>query len=74
MAMSVYLIPLEQVKQLVTSDFSVLLDLVVKQESVRLDTSDLQGDDEGIVYCDEAADRYVDCWRRVADKYVSCGL
>jgi predicted lipid carrier protein YhbT len=73
MAMSVYLIPLDQVLQLVGSEFSVLVDLL-NRNLVRLDTSDLLGEDEGIVHCDEETDRYVDCWRHVADRYAVSGL
>ena len=71
MAMSVYLIPLDQVRHIIASEFPALKDLV-NRNFVRLDTSDLDGD-EGIVYCDQEADRYIDCWRRVAGKYASCG-
>jgi hypothetical protein len=72
MAMSVYLVPLEQVHDIIVRDFPSLRDLV-NRSFVRLDTSDLDGD-EGVVYCDQEADRYMDCWRRVAGKYASCGL
>ena len=72
MTMSVYLVPLDQVREIIAMDFPALKDLV-NRSFVRLDTSDLDGD-EGIVYCDQEADRYIDCWRRVAGKYASCGL
>ena len=73
MAMSVYLVPLESVHAILRDDFPVLRGLVEKS-FVRLDTSDLTGEDEGIVYCEEECDRYIDCWRRVAGKYATCGL
>jgi hypothetical protein len=72
MAMSVYLVPLDQVREIISTDFPALRDLV-NRSFVRLDTSDLDGD-ERVVYCDQEADRYIDCWRRVAGKYASCGL
>ena len=72
MEMSVYLVPLAQVREIIEGNFPALKDLV-NRSFVRLDTSDLDGD-EGVVYCDREADRYIDCWRRVAEKYASCGL
>jgi hypothetical protein len=71
MAMSIYLVPLSQVQEIITAEFPALSGLVGRSV-VRLDTSDLVGD-EGIMYCDEEADRYIDCWRRVAGKYAACG-
>ena len=73
MAMSVYLLPLDQVHAILRDEFPALRGLV-ERSFVRLDTSDLAGEDEGIVYCEEEADRYIDCWRRVAGKYASCRL
>jgi hypothetical protein len=70
MVMSVYLLPLDQVQQIIAADFPLLVDLVNKNV-VRLDTSDLAGD-EDVVFDDEEADAYIDCWRRVAEKYASC--
>lgn len=72
MVMSVYLVPLDRVREIIAKDFPVLTDLV-NRSLVRLDTSDLDGD-EGVVYSDQEADRYIDCWRRVAGTYVSYGL
>jgi hypothetical protein len=72
MAMSMYLVPLEQVQQILVADFPLLATLI-NRSVVRLDTSDLVGD-ENVVFGDEEADAYIDCWRRVAGKYVSCGL
>jgi len=72
MHMSVYLLPLDQVREIIAQDFPALRDLVENRSFVRLDTSDLDGDEE-FVYCDQEADRYIDCWRRVAGKYASCG-
>jgi hypothetical protein len=72
MIMSVYLVPLDQVRDIIAEDFPALMELV-NRSFVRLDTSDLDGD-EGIVSCDQEADRYIDCWRRVAGKYASCGF
>ena len=72
MAMSVYLIPLDQVREIIVDDFPALRELV-NRRFVRLDTSDLRGD-EGIVYCDQEADRYIDCWRRFAGKYANYAL
>jgi hypothetical protein len=71
MIMSVYLVPLDQVQQIIAVDFPVLVELVNKNV-VRLDTSDLAGD-EDVVFGDKEADAYIDCWRRVAGKYASCG-
>jgi hypothetical protein len=71
MAMSVYLIPLDAVRDIIAKDFPALSDLV-SEHFQRLDTSDLEGGDAEIVYSDSAADRYIDCWRRVAGKYASC--
>jgi len=71
MAMSVYLIPLESLRAIITSDFPALSDLV-GQGGVRLDTSDLDGGDKETVYCDSKADQYIDCWRRVAGKNTAC--
>ena len=73
MTMSVYLVPLDQVRDIIARDFPALKDLVDHRSFVRLDTSDLVGD-EGVVYCDHEADRYIECWRRVAGKYASCRL
>jgi hypothetical protein len=70
--MSVYLVPLDRVQEIIAKDFPALTDLV-NRSFVRLDTSDLDGD-EGIVNSDQEADRYIDCWRRVAGKYASFGL
>ena len=72
MIMSIYLVPLDQVQQIIAAEFPVLAGLV-NRSVVRLDTSDLAGD-EGVVFCEEEADAYIDCWRRVAGKYASCGL
>jgi len=71
MTMSVYLVPLETLRAIITSDFPALSDLV-SQGVVRLDTSDLDGVDKETVYCDSKADQYIDCWRRVAEKYAAC--
>jgi len=71
MAMSVYLIPLESLRDIITNDFPALSHLV-GQGGVRLDTSDLDGGDKETVYCDFKADQYIDCWRRVAEKYAVC--
>lgn len=73
MTMSVYLVPLDEVREIITRDFPVLRDLVNHRSFVRLDTSDLDGD-EGVISCDLEADRYIDCWRRVAGKCASCRL
>jgi hypothetical protein len=72
MAMTIYLIPLSEMQLIVSADFPGLRELV-NRSFVRLDTSDLDGA-EDIVYCEEEADRYIDCWRRFAGKYASCGL
>jgi hypothetical protein len=71
MAMSIYLVPLEQVQGIVGGEFKALAELV-NRRFVRLDTSNLLGD-EGIVQCDEESNRYIDCWRRVAKVYGSTG-
>jgi hypothetical protein len=72
MAMSIYLVPLDQVQGIVGEEFKALAELV-NRTFVRLDTSNLLGD-EGIVQCDEESNRYIDCWRRVAKIYGSTGL
>ena len=73
MHMSVYLLPLDQVREIIAQDFPALRDLVENRSFVRLDTSDLDGDEE-FVYCDQEADRYIDCWRRFAGKYANYAL
>lgn len=73
MAMSVYLVPLDQLREIIAADFPAFKDLLIDRNLRKLDTSDLDGD-EGIVYCDQEADQYIDCWRRFAEKYASCGL
>ena len=73
MAMSVYLLSLEQVRQILQDEFPALRELVEKN-FLRLDTSDMTGEDEGVVYCEEEAERYIECWRRVAGKYASSAL
>jgi hypothetical protein len=63
-ASSVYLIPVDQVREIVASDFKAFAELFGRAP-IRLDTTHLHGDEE-IVYCDEESDRFMECWRRVA--------
>lgn len=71
MAMSVYIIPVDEVQKIIREEFKALVGLF-DRSSIRLDTSGLSGDEE-IVYCDEESDRYMECWRRVSMVYGSCG-
>jgi hypothetical protein len=71
MAMSIYLVPLDQVQEIIGEEFKVLAGLL-SRSFIRLDTSNLLGD-EGIVHCDEESNQYIDCWRRVAKIYGSAG-
>lgn len=72
MAMSMYLIPMDQVRAIVVDDFKALAGLFDGCTVIRLDTKNLWGD-EGIVYCDEESDRYLECWRRVVKVFNLCG-
>jgi hypothetical protein len=68
-AMSVYLVPLNEIREIVSRDFPAVVPLI-ERPLVRMDTSDLD-EDENFVYSDVETDRFVDCWRRVAKQFAS---
>ena len=69
LAMSMYLVPLDQIRQIITTDFPALAPLV-DRPVIKLDTSDLHGD-ERAVYSEVETDRYIDCWRTVVGNCTS---
>jgi hypothetical protein len=72
MAMSMYLIPMDQVRAIIVDDFKALVGLFDGSLVIRLDTTHLHGTEE-LVYCDEESDRYLECWRRVVKFFNLCG-
>jgi len=68
MSMSIYLIPLNDVKEIIERDFPALAERVLSKNCIKLDTKDIVGDDT-VVSRDEETDRYMDCWRRVAREF-----
>jgi hypothetical protein len=68
MLMSVYLIPLNDVQKIIERDFPALAGPVLSKKCIKLDTKDIVGDDS-VSLRDEEADRFMDCWRKVAREF-----
>lgn len=64
MGMSIYVIPINDIREIVKRDFPALVEIFTK-DCARLDTKNIRGDDT-VVCRDEETDRFMDCWRKVA--------
>jgi hypothetical protein len=69
MSMAIFLIPLSQVRQILSTDFAAVAPLVEKRV-IKLDTSGLQVDGRDVQSSEPETDRYIDSWRKVVGKYV----